>query len=145
MAVDKVTISLMPEMTAKINQRNERGDTGNRSFAIAKQLGRYFDMIDQHKRELRGMLSDKECALILDTFNGVAFMDPVAIRYAWHEVSDAISMDRLDQKWEIDGKALVKKLQALSFGHLIALVDSAEIWWNRVANGEQPEYGELLK
>lgn len=145
MAVDKISISLMPEVAARIAKRHERGDAGNRSFAIAKQLNRYFDMIDHCKRELRSMLSDKECALILDAFNGTAFMDTVSIRYAWHEIADAIDMDRLDHKWEVDGKALVDKLQSLSFGHLIALVDSTEIWWNRVASGEQLEYGEMLR
>jgi hypothetical protein len=108
MAVDKISISLMPEVTAQIAKRQERGDAGNRSYVVAKQLNRYFDMIEQCKRELRSVLSDKECALILDAFNGTAFMDPVSIRYAWHEAEDAVSMDQLDQKWEIDGAALVE-------------------------------------
>ena len=145
MAVDKISISLMPEVTAQIVKRHDRGDGGNRSFAVAKQLNRYFDMIDHCNRELRSMLSDNECALILDAFNGTLFLDPISIRYAWHEVADAVEMDRLDRKWAVDGKALVEKLQNLSFGHLIALIDSAEIWWNRVGSGEQPKHGEMLK
>lgn len=145
MAVDKFSISLSPDVMDQVARRNDMGEGGNRSWTIAKQMNRYFDMIDHCKRELRSMLSDAECALILDTFNGVAFMDTVSIRYAWHEVDDAITMDSVDAKWQVDGSALVNKLKSLSFGHLIALVDSSEIWWNRVAKGEQPEYSELLK
>lgn len=126
-------------------KRRNLDEGGNRSWTVSRQLERYFDMIDWNKRELRNILSDAEISLILDTFNGIAFADTVSIRYAWHEVADAIEMDRLDEKWKVDGKALVEKMKAMSFGHLIALVDSVEIWWNRVGNGEQLEHSEVLK
>ncbi|MFY9604024.1 MAG: hypothetical protein WAR00_05190, partial [bacterium] len=35
----------------------------------------------------------------------------------------------LDKKWQVDGKALVKKLKALSHVQALALVDAAERFW----------------
>ncbi len=91
------------------------------------------------------MLSEAEIGLILDAFNGTMFADSSSIRYAWSEVQDAIEYDALDSKWNVDGKALVEKMKMISLGHMITLVDSVEIWWNRVGNGEQLEHSEVLK
>jgi hypothetical protein len=84
-------------------------------------------------------------AISASAFNGILFADSAAIRYAWSEVQDAIHYDNLDSKWNVDGKALVEKMKLMSIGHMIALVDSVEIWWNRVGNGEQLEHSEVLK
>lgn len=142
MPVTKWSISLMPDVAAHIDLRSI--DRDNRSFVVNQQLKRYFDLLDQCRRDLRALLNDAECGLLLDVCNGVMFADPVSIRHLWGEVADAIKLDRVDQKWAVDGAALVEKLKGLSMGHLLAIVDSTELWWSRVSAGENPQPSELL-
>ena len=143
MPVQKFSISLMDNTMKEISKRYHV--EGERSMAINRSLDRYFDLLTRTRRELRQLLNDKEMGLILDALNGTAFFDTFGIYLVHHEIADAISMDRLDEKWEIDGKALVDKMTAMNDAQRLALVDAVQVWWDRVANGEQPEYSEALK
>lgn len=71
-------------------------------------------------------------------------LNHLTIGMLWAEIADAVSLDGLDRKWQVDGAALVNKLQAGGMIGQAALVDASERWWNRVAAGEQPAYSELL-
>lgn len=143
MPVQKFSISLMDNTMKEISKRYHV--EGERSMAINRSLDRYFDLLTRTRRELRQLLNDKEMGLILDALNGTAFFDTFGIYLVHHEIADAISMDRLDEKWEIDGKALVDKMTAMNDAQRLTLVDAVQVWWDRVANGEQPEYSEALK
>lgn len=143
MPVSKWTISFLPEVAEQIDKRADT--TGERSMRVSRMLDRYFAVLQRCRQDLRKLLSDNEIALILDSLNGVAHYDTYSIQLTWAGVSDSIEMDELDRKWEIDGPALVAKLKVLDYAHTVALVDACEMWWNRVARGEQPEYGEALK
>lgn len=72
------------------------------------------------------------------------FADTFSLSHLWAEIADAVSLDRLDEKWEIDGAALVEKIRASGILGQTALIDASERWWRRVANSEQPAYGEML-
>lgn len=143
MPTQKFGITIMDNTMQEINKRYHTD--GERSMVINRSLERYFDLLARTRRDLRRLFSDKEMGLILDALNGTAFFDTFGIYLIQHEIADAISMDALDHKWEIDGKALVEKMNALTDAQRLALVDAVQCWWDRVANGEQPEYGEALK
>lgn len=143
MPVQKFSISLMDNTMKEISKRYHV--EGERSMAINRSLDRYFDLLTRTRRELRQLLNDKEMGLILDALNGTAFFDTFGIYLVHHEIADAISMDGLDKKWEVDGKALVNKMTTMNDAQRLALVDAVQVWWDRVANGEQPEYSEALK
>jgi len=143
MPVQKFSVSLMENTMKEIEKRYHM--EGERSTVINRSLDRYFDLLARTRRELRKLLDDKEMGLILDALNGTAFFDTFGIYLVQHEIADAISMDGLDKKWEVDGKALVEKMNAMNDAQRLALVDAVQCWWDRVANGEQPEYGEALK
>lgn len=136
MPVTKTSISLSPEAATRIQ---ERSSTGERSGQISRSLERYFAIMAYERKQLAGQFSDGEIALICDVFNGSAFMEEISIRLAWASVQDGIEMDGLDRKWEIDGPALIDKVKTLTFAQTVALVDAVEVWWNRIAHGEQPE------
>jgi len=136
----KISISVRPGVLAEI----ERRDEGNLSGTFGKSLDRYFALISRSLAQWREQLSDAECALILEATNGTAFADTFSLAHLWAEIDDAISMDRLDAKWEIDGPALVEKIRSSGVLGQTALIDASERWWRRVAFGEQPAYGELL-
>lgn len=141
MPAPKTSVTLDPRILAEIDRRTEKfSGEGNRSAVISRHLDRYFSMLARARRELRELLSDGETMLIVDVLNGVGFWDTLGIYMVAHEVADGISLDRLDEKWKVDGKALVEQLSNLTNAQHLALVDSVTLWWDRVAKGEQPAH-----
>jgi hypothetical protein len=136
---NKFNISMPEEIT---NEIASRGD--NRSEAIARSLDRYFAILETSRRALAEKFDKRECGLILDALNGCAFVDTISLQLVYANIEDSLS-DGLDKKWKVGGKELVKKLRALTYAENAALVDAAERWWNRVGNGERPDYDELFK
>lgn len=139
MPVKKLSISLSPEAGAIVAAR----DDGNTSGAISEIIERYNAILARERAELRNQLSPNEMALIIDVTNGSLFYS-YALGLLWAEVSDGIALERLDQKWEIDGADLVEKVKAAGIAGQAALIDACERWWNRVGAGEQPPFTDLL-
>lgn len=132
-----VSISLTDEMLAQIDDHTDAVMGGNRSLTIIEALNNYWSLLDLGLSIARKALTENEACLILDTMNGTwtgGFPGgPTAARWAenaliW-EVSDAISLNGADQKWEIDGPALVKKLQDMDGLGRLALADWARRMW----------------
>lgn len=48
-----------------------------------------------------------------------------------HEVYDAIRLNQLDQKWEIDGRALVNKIAALTPAEREQIIRTVAAVWSR--------------
>lgn len=140
MPAPKTSVTLDPRILEEIDRRVEHAGEGSRSAVISRHLDRYFSLLQRARRELRQMLSDGETMLIVDVLNGVGFWDTFGIYMVEHEVSDGIALDHLDRKWLVDGPALVEKLRSLNDAQQLAIVDSVSMWWNRVAQGEQPAH-----
>lgn len=143
MVASKFSISLPAEIVTEIEARETRD--GERSTIIARSLDRYFWLLQQARRALAETLNDAEIGLILDALNGTAWMEPLTFQVAWAEIADAVRLDKLDEKWSVDGRTLVRKLKALSPVEAAALVDASERWWGRVGAGEQPDHAEALR
>ncbi len=75
-------------------------------------------------------LSHAESMLITDALNGVIVMPETAEQQLWLEVEDAIAHRQLDQKWNVDGAALVEKLKKLSHDAAIEIVDNVNKFWS---------------
>jgi hypothetical protein len=86
---------------------------------------------------LRGRFSRGELMLMLDVFNATALTPGIAGQQIDANVADGIAMDRLDEKWEIDGNALNLKIRGLTFFESACL----EIWSNGFWYGKR--HGEL--
>lgn len=141
MPVSKQSVSLPSPVLAALKLRDE----SNLSGAISRTVMRYLAVLAYERRELRPKFSPAECGLILDACNGVAFFDSFSVRLFPEGVRDAIEMEELDAKWQVDGPALLAKLDATTFSQRMAFVDAVQRWWNRTTEpGEPPQYGELL-
>lgn len=147
MAREKISITISEAALKEIEARSESSSDitiAGRSTIISRDLERYYESLKYERQMLRDKLSTAEVSLILDTLNGLLMSDPFTIRLLWANVHDAIGMDSLDKKWEVDGPALVRKLKGLDYISLCALTDACERWWNRVGQGEQPKFDECL-
>lgn len=116
-----VSFWMQPELGKEIS---ERGD--NRTLVIHRDLERLYTLYRYALQDIS--LSLQEAWFIVDILNGTP-MDAETANMLWAEAEDACFLNHLDQKWGIDGKALVEKLKKLSRTHCLALVDAAERFW----------------
>lgn len=117
-----VGLYLRPETENEILQRGE-----NRSHIINRDLERLYTLYKRTLRETPLALS--EACLIVDALNG-SLMDANAAPMLWVSVEDAIKLDGLAAKWEVDGPTLVEKLRGLTAFQCMALVDASERFWS---------------
>lgn len=143
MPLDKVSITLRDSVLESVDARGERG-AANRSGVISRDLERYYESLKRARAELREKLSEAELAAVLDNLNGVWMAEPVSVSIMWANVADGIALEKLDQKWNIDGPVLVAKLRTMPFIEVCALADAAERHWNRAGNQEDPPMSEAL-
>lgn len=94
--------------------------------------------------KLKGMFTTPELSLIIDVMNGFMLSPAMPGESLRGNVPDGIALDRLDEKWEVDGKALVEKINALG----IAEAATLELWANGYWYGnhdELPNMDEYIK
>ncbi len=130
-----VTFRAFPEQLASAIEA--RRDHGEPLGAVARtQLERYFALLDQELERVQ--LSEAEAMLICDSLNGI-ISDPQTMRIGlWAGVDDSIHLDGLDEKWSVDGPALIAKLRALTPAQAFAVTDAVECWWGRNEIDEDP-------
>lgn len=74
--------------------------------------------------EIQGRFTREELLLIVDVYNATALTPGMPMVEA--QVVDGMALDQLDQKWSVDRKSLVKKVQALTSFQSAVL----EMWAN---------------
>ncbi len=116
-----VSIYLRPALETELEARGD-----NRNHIIHRDLERLYTLYRLALREMK--LTLPEAWFIVDMLNG-SLMDANTAGLLWAEAEDAIALDGLDKKWQVDGKAFVEKLKALSYVQSLALVDAAERFW----------------
>jgi hypothetical protein len=126
MTVEKIPLSIAGDLLEQAALREPH----NRSGSISAAMKRYFDLLKWQRRELKTMFSEGECGLILDSLNGTWLGDNLNIRLIPANIEGAIDMDRLDDKWSVDGDELKAKLASLSVAQLYAVADAVDVWWN---------------
>ena len=127
-----ISITIEPDVLAWVDERAD-----NRSEQINGDLTRYYRLLAETRRTLRERFSGPEISLILDACNGWWILSPEDCRSIWHNVEDAIRLDRIDAKWEVGQPAdLVERLRQLSWLESIALCDAIERFWHAVGEGD---------
>lgn len=96
--------------------------------------------------DLKGRFTRKELMLMIDVNNGLWLTPGISGQHMSAQVSDGIALDRIDEKWEIDGDTLNKKVADLSIFEAACL----EIWimafWEQDDHGNIEDWvGELVK
>lgn len=111
----------------KLEQRARNSSSPD--LVAKRDLDRYYETL---RRELaRLSLSRGEACLICDAANGLALLDAYSPFYLPAEVADAISLNQLDQKWDVDGEVLMGKLARMTPTQILALCDATEQFWAR--------------
>lgn len=112
-------LSLVAEVESRVGQKS-------RSDVVSRDLDRLYSL---YRRAIGSLdLTVQEASLILDVLNGSLY-DVVTAPMLWAAVEDRIKYDSLDEKWGVDGPALVEKLKALTDVQALALVDIGERFW----------------
>lgn len=91
-------------------------------------------------------LSQAEASLVCEACNGswvFAGADPQADDCLWWpaQVVDAIRLNQLHRKWEVDAESLLAKLRSLTPPQLVAVKDAIERFWDE----PERQTGELLR
>lgn len=98
---------------------------GNRNKGAEYLLGAFPELYRRCiSDELRGTFTVSELSLLLDTFNATMLIPQLAGQHLLVSAKDAIRLDQLDKKWDVDAGALVGKIQALSICQRAVM----EIW-----------------
>lgn len=121
----KISITIPEKVLQKVDARGE-----NRSATISRDLERYYTLLQRALKQVS--FTVEEACLLADALNGI-LIDANTVQLLWANVSDAVSLDRLDQKWGVDGQALVEKLRGLNDIQAMAVADAVERFW------EEPE------
>ncbi|WP_194724058.1 hypothetical protein [Noviherbaspirillum malthae] len=121
---NKKSIYIGPELEEAIGKDAEITGLSHRINQIGDRYAQIMKSIDIGPR-----FSEAEWNLVRDSLNGTSHEPAAMIQAVWHGISDSIGLDQLDEKWEVDGPALLKKLQALSYVEQVALVEAVEQWW----------------
>ena len=115
---------------------------------LKSEAGKQLDLSRNEKGAildvLNGTILDEATAdmNLVDAFTGRQIRPGLGGQIA-HNVLDACEGDGLAEKWQIDGPYLVAKLEGLSKEDGARLYRGARAWWDRVSNGEQPDFDEL--
>lgn len=103
------------------------------------------DLYAHTMHALRGKFTRGELMLVIDAMNGHWYNPHGAGQEMTPNVADGIALDRLDEKWEIDGAALNQKLAALTMFDRACLEIWVQAFWNQVDHSNVEEYvGGLL-
>lgn len=107
-----------------------------------RDLERYYYAL---REELANVdLDAGEAALICDVCNGTLW-EPHTIGFLRGQIVEAIENGPYAEKWDVDGYALVAKLRTYPYARLLAIVDAAERFWQRVGRGENGETADDLR
>jgi hypothetical protein len=88
--------------------------------------------------QLKGVFTGKELMVFIDIHNGVMLSpQSYANNSLLHGLSDSISLEGVDEKWEVDAEAIKAKVRALPN----ILCFCLEIWSRGFWYGKEPEEG----
>jgi hypothetical protein len=93
---------------------------------------------------LKGRFVRGELMLMIDVNNGLILTAGMAGQHLDAQVSDGIALDHLDEKWEIDGDALNKKIAALTIFESACLELWIQAFWQQPDHSAIEEYVQAL-
>lgn len=131
------SITLPPAVAEKINQR--RGDDMSVSGQILEDISMLWAVCDLGLKSAKTKLTKSQAMLILDVQNATFFDSsqvglwiiqglPFSSGLA-HQVSDGITLDGLDKKWEVDKEETTIAVNELSQIEVLGLLDWTKHFW----------------
>lgn len=90
--------------------------------------------------DLKGRFYRGELMLMIDVCNGLWLTPKMAGQHMSAQVSDGIALDHLDEKWEIDGQDLNKKIARLTIYEAACLELWVQAFWKQDDHSNIEEY-----
>lgn len=130
----KTTTSIrFDENTKKLVQQYPISQRGVSDFTwrVTEIIHTVNDMLKHTKRELAGLFTKSEAMLIVDVCNAYLYHSSGSPKAALLlEVGDGIAIERLDEKWKIDNKALIEKIKGLTEYQAYTVLTMAFEFWS---------------
>lgn len=117
------------------------------SEGLSFALEAYPVLYRQGIRALQGKFSESEIMLMIDLLNSTMLMPQILGQHMIAEVEDGCALEHLDEKWSVDEKTLLQKLNGLSLLERSMLeIFCKAFWMHTSASGEKGSYsGNELK
>lgn len=123
----KTSIHLSPALSRLRDVAKENPHQGFGGM-LTTIVERYNEIVRRHKPDLE----EAEWNLIRDSMSSSAYWDrPESVSALPISIRDAIDLDGLDKKWEIDRDSLLKKMNEMDYAALASVVESVEDWWRK--------------
>jgi hypothetical protein len=90
---------------------------------VYHEAARYYAVLNDSLRDLD--FTEGEACLLVDVLHSFVPTE-VSYRHIDISVADAIRLDGVATKWNVDAEALIRKLTELSPGHRMAIIDAVE-------------------
>jgi hypothetical protein len=107
---------------------NRSRDNVRLGLIAKKYLEQYFYLLEQEQKSLG--LSEAELNLVRDSCKEIT-ISPDNVRFLWAHVDEAIRLSNLDERWNVDGGKLIKKLRFYSLAQCFALADKVDLYLSR--------------
>jgi hypothetical protein len=95
---------------------------------VYHEAARYYAVLDDSLRDLD--FTEAEALLVVDALHSFV-ADETTYRQIGTTIADAISLDGAAARFGVDGDALISKVNTLSPGHRVAIIDAVEQFCNR--------------
>jgi hypothetical protein len=127
------TAELLPELFGRLNTGAE--------FILDSWPGLYKRTL----HGLKGKFTRGELLLMVDVMNGTILTPGISGQHLAINVADGISLDKLNEKWEINGPELNAKIAGLSAFETACLELWIQAFWNREDHGDLDKYVAALE
>jgi hypothetical protein len=144
-----ITFSVPDQFVAILESRADLFTGMNRSSQLMLDLETYWAILENGLSRARRVLTRREAKMVLDIQNGSWLgSGPEAVMWMQsgliHNVYDGIYLNAADEKWSVDGKAVLAKLNEMGDVPRLALADWARRMWSHYQDNELWE-AELAK
>lgn len=120
--------------TTPDKKQNLKDIWGSTSAGATKAVDAYINLRKRVLHNIKGHFTPNELKLLVDNQNGTIFSADLfsSAQTLLHAVEDGISLDGIDQKWEVDTKPFFKKINALSDSEAYFLREEIDRFWNHL-------------
>lgn len=118
-----ITVRVSPDLEKAL------ASVKNKSAAATAAIENWLACERDSRRRLKNLLTYEELKGIVDVVNGT-LIAPALARFFRHEIEDAISIDKIDVKWEFDAGALTAKMDQFSMSDWIVLYQWGRAFWS---------------
>lgn len=136
------------QLSPRITAKTEEFYTENFSSLTtgATYILELFPRIYHHAMSgLRGVFSPNEIKLMVDAFNTLALTPSHAGQNLVVQIEDAVSIEKLDEKWDVDANAFLPKLRDLDRFQAACMEIALKGFWEQFSRDDGIPLEEWIK